>query len=37
MSTIRNKGEIKEITNIKNEELIGGEEHVKALYVWRDK
>jgi hypothetical protein len=33
MSTIRKKGEIKGITNIKDEELRGDEEHEKALYV----
>ena len=33
MWTIRNKGEMKGITNIKDKELRGNEEHEKVLYV----
>jgi len=32
MRTIRNKGEMKGITNIKDKELRGNEKHEKVLY-----
>jgi hypothetical protein len=33
MRKIRNKGEMKGITNIKDKELRGDEEHEKVIYV----